>query len=94
MTSRAQLRDHFAAARITGVDRFEPVGHVHETADPEVVIYEFSYVGEARGESFAIPCLFVTRVRDGHIVESRDYADHLAQARVFGRLSALVAALS
>ena len=94
LTTRAELRDHFAAtARVEGVDRFEPVGHVHETADPEVVIFEFSYTGAAHGQPFAIPCLFVTRVRDGEIVESRDYADHIAQARAFGRLRDLVAAL-
>jgi ketosteroid isomerase-like protein len=29
------------------------------------------------------------RVRDGCIVESRDYSDHLGLARVFGRIDAL-----
>jgi hypothetical protein len=34
----------------------------------------------------------VLRVRDGLIVESRDYADHLAFAAATGRLPSLVAA--
>ena len=33
------------------------------------------------------------RVRDGEIVESRDYADHVTVMRVLGRLDALAAAL-
>jgi len=37
--------------------------------------------------------IFVLRVRDGEIVSSRDYHDHLASARVGGRLGELFAAL-
>ncbi|MEU4836814.1 nuclear transport factor 2 family protein [Nocardia testacea] len=94
--SRAQLRSHFAEGpgRAPGVHRFEPVGRVHETADPEVVVYEFSYVGSAEDRPFSIPCLFVARVRDGRIVESRDYVDHVGMARAFGRLGDLAAALA
>ncbi|MEU5847528.1 nuclear transport factor 2 family protein [Saccharopolyspora shandongensis] len=96
LRTRAELRQHFAEgpARTPGVDRFEPVGHVHETADPEVVIFEFSYVGSANGRSFTVPCLFVARVRDGVIVESRDYVDHVGMARAFGRLHNLATALA
>lgn len=96
LRTRAELRRHFAEApaRTRRVDRFEAVGHVHETADPEVVIFEFSYVGSADGRPFAVPCIFVSRVRDGVIVESRDYGDHLGLARVFGRLDGLVTALA
>jgi hypothetical protein len=35
----------------------------------------------------------VLRVRDGRIVSSRDYLDHVTGARVRGHLDALVAAL-
>jgi ketosteroid isomerase-like protein len=94
LRTRAELREHFAQVRGPGIDRFEPVGQVHETADPEVVIYEFSYVGEAYGRSFELPCVFVTRVRDGVIVESRDYGDHVSRARAFGQLKDLAAALA
>jgi ketosteroid isomerase-like protein len=77
------------AGRVDGFDRFEPVDlHVHRTEDPEVVITEFRYEGSAGGRPVRIPNIFVTRVRDGMIVESRDYADHSAGARAFGDLSA------
>lgn len=97
LRTRAALRRHFAEGPggTQGVERFEPTaGQVHQTADPEVVVFEFSYVGSAEGRRFALPCAFVTRVRDGVIVESRDYADHVAFARAFGRLDGLAAALA
>ncbi|MEO6090901.1 MAG: nuclear transport factor 2 family protein [Umezawaea sp.] len=96
LRTRAELRRHFAdgPARARGADRFEPVGEVHETADPEVVVFEFSYVGSVNGRPFEVPCVFVARVRDGVIVESRDYADHVAMARAFGRLDHLATALA
>jgi ketosteroid isomerase-like protein len=96
LRTRAELRRHFSEgpARTQGADRFEPVGHVHETADPEVVIFEFSYVGSADGRPFTLPCIFVVRVRDGVIVESRDYGDHVGMARAFGRLDHLATALA
>lgn len=97
LRTRGDLRRHFAGApgRVQGVERFEvSAGHVHQTADPEVVVFEFSYVGSADGQSFTVPCIFVVRVRDGLIVESRDYADHISSARAFGHLEALVATLT
>ena len=96
LRTRAELRGHFAAGpgQTPGADRFEAIGHVHETSDPEVVIFEFSYVGTTEGHAFTVPCVFVTRVRDGLIVESRDYADHIGMARAFGRLSGLATALA
>jgi ketosteroid isomerase-like protein len=96
LRSRAELREHFAAANglTAGVERFVPVDTVvHETGDPETVVVEFTYEGAVAGREFAIPCIFVIRVRDGVIVESRDYGHHLELARVFGRLDALVDAL-
>jgi len=96
LRTRADLRRHFAEgpALTRGAERFEAVGHVHRTADPEVVVFEFSYVGSVGGREFAVPCVFVTRVRAGVIVESRDYADHVGLARAFGRLDILATALS
>jgi ketosteroid isomerase-like protein len=96
LRTRAELRRHFAdgPAQARGADRFEPVGQVHETADPEVVIFEFSYVGSTNGRAFTVPCVFVTRVRDGVIVESRDYVDHVGMARAFSRLDNLATALA
>jgi ketosteroid isomerase-like protein len=96
LRTRAELRRHFAGgpARARAAERFEPVGTVHRTADPEVVVFEFSYVGSVDGREFEVPCIFVTRVRDGVIVESRDYVDHVAMARAFGRLDTLATALT
>lgn len=70
------------------------MGQVHGTADPEVVVFEFSYEGVVNGRAFSVLCIFVTRVRDGLIIESRGYGDHVGLARVFGRLPTLAAALA
>jgi uncharacterized protein len=94
--SRAAVREHFAAAgRAAGVERYDVADdRVYQTADPEVVIFEFRYAGLIDGRALTIPCIFVVRVRDGEIVESCDYVDHVAGARAFGRLPALAAALT
>ncbi|WP_436534991.1 nuclear transport factor 2 family protein [Actinoplanes sp. HUAS TT8] len=96
LLSRAALREHFSAGgRPAGVERYDVVDdHVFTTPDPEVVIFEFSYAGVVDGRAFTLPCIFVVRVRDGVIVESRDYVHHVAGARAFGRLPALAAALA
>lgn len=97
LRTRADLRNHFAAGPgpAAGATEFgaEDVV-VHETADPEVVIVEFAYRVSVGGQPFEVPCIFVVRVRDGVIVESRDYADHLGFARAFGRLAKLATALA
>lgn len=96
LRSRAEVRKHFAAGgRPAGLQCYDVVDdHVHTTQDPEVVIFEFRYAGAIDGRAFVLPCIFVVRVRDGEIVESRDYADHVTGARIFGRLPALAAALA
>lgn len=96
LRSRDELRDHF---RPTGagprLDRRPANITIHETTDPEVIIAEFEYQGTVveTGESFAQPAIFVLRVRDGEIVSSRDYFDHVTGARIRGQLDALVAAV-
>jgi len=68
---------------------------IHETTGPEVIVAEFEYQGTTdAGEPYALPAIFVMRVRNGEIVSSRDYHDHLASARAAGRLGELFAALS
>jgi uncharacterized protein len=68
---------------------------IHETTDPEVIVAEFEYQGTTgAGEPYALPAIFVMRVRNGKIVSSRDYHDHLASARAAGRLGELFAALT
>jgi uncharacterized protein len=85
LRTREELREHFArgAGRQPELRR-EPVDvRVHETTDPEVVIGEFAYrtTVVATGHTFDTPGIFVFRVRDGEIIESRDYFDHGIYAR-------------
>jgi uncharacterized protein len=96
LRSREELRERFQS--LAGRPRpRRQVGNVviHETTDPEVIVAEFEYQGTSdSGEPYALPAIFVMRVRDGEIVSSRDYHDHLASARAGGRLGELFAALS
>ena len=99
LLSRDALREHFGGVgpRVTEVVRFQPDNiRVHETTDPEVIVAEFEYAGTilATGEPFRVPAIFVLRVRDGLIVESRDYIDHLAMIRARGQVGDLVAHLT
>ena len=97
LTTRDEVRRHFArGAALTSTVAFQPGNiTVHETRDPEVIVAEFEYQGTvlATGEPFAVPCIFVLRVRDGQIVESHDYIDHLGFAQVRGQLPDLLARL-
>ena len=96
LLTRDELREHFlGGATALGDVRFTPAAvTVHQTADPEVIVGEFEYRGvvPATGEPFVIPNVFVLRVRDGQIIESRDYADHVEIARILGHLSELTEA--
>jgi ketosteroid isomerase-like protein len=98
MLTREQLHEHFAGGdEVLGDVRFRPANiTIHETADPEVIVAEFEYQGTApaTGESFALPGIFVMRIRDGQIVSSRDYVDHLGLARALGRLDGLFTSLN
>jgi ketosteroid isomerase-like protein len=92
LRSREELRTHFLGGpqpyQGTTLQRRPANITVHETADPEVIVAEFQYEGTVveTGEPFAIPAVFVMRVRDGKIVESRDYLDHLRSAAARGML--------
>jgi ketosteroid isomerase-like protein len=68
---------------------------VHETADPEVVVAEWVYDGRVTttGRSFQVSNIQVSTVRDGKIVASRDYHNHLVLADVTGRLAEVIEAL-
>lgn len=95
LRTREELREHFQP---TGddprIDRRVEGITIHETTDPEVIVAEFEYRGTAAGEPFALPGIFVLRVRDGEIVSSRDYFDHLTGAAIRGRLDDVVAAFT
>jgi len=99
LLNRDALRQHFAAAGSAGLPGFrvedvrvlvEDV-RVHHTADPEVIIGEFTYRGDG---GWSAPNIVVFRIRDGLIVESRDYIDHLGLARANKMLDALCAQLT
>jgi ketosteroid isomerase-like protein len=94
LVGREALRTHFAAASQLPLRMQARNVVVHETADPEVVIGEFDYEGRVTttGRSFLVGNIFVLRVREGLIVESRDYTNHFEFARARGRLDALLAA--
>ncbi|MEU6553215.1 nuclear transport factor 2 family protein [Streptomyces sp. NPDC046915] len=95
LRTREELREHFAPTD-TGHHLIRRPANitVHETLDPEVIVAEFEYEGTVAetGEEFALPGIFVMRVRDGRIVSSRDYFDHLSAARIRGGLDPLLAA--
>ena len=98
LLSREALREHFGVngPRVSEVVRFQPDNiRVHQTTDPEVIVAEFEYAGTVvgTGEPFRVPGIFVLRIRDGLIVESRDYFDHLAMTRARGGLDNLIAHL-
>ena len=84
LRSREELRAHFTLpADAPKIERAPVDVRVHETADPEVVVGEFAYdcLLVDTGVRYRVPCVFIMRVRDGLIVESRDYIDHMAHVR-------------
>ncbi|GIG63436.1 hypothetical protein Lfu02_78080 [Longispora fulva] len=98
LLSRAAIQQHFTppAGSTSPIKRRPVVTAVHETTDPEVIVAEFEYQGTviASGEPFAIPCVFVMRIRDGKIVESRDYMDHVRSAQSRGTTEQLIQAIT
>ncbi|WP_326569141.1 nuclear transport factor 2 family protein [Amycolatopsis rhabdoformis] len=91
LTSREDLRTHFALAGELGI-RMQATDLVtYQGTDPEVLIGEFAYEGQLGATPFRVNNIFAMRVRDGLIVESRDYGDHLALAAAAGRLPELIA---
>ena len=96
LRSREELRERMQQFAARPRQRRQ-VGNVtiHETTDPEVIVAEFEYQGtNDAGQPYALPAIFVMRVRNGEIVSSRDYHDHLASARAAGRLGELFAAVT
>lgn len=96
LRTRDELREHFRPTDASPRLHRRPANiTIHETTDPEVIVAEFEYQGTNAdtGERFAQPAIFVLRVRNGEIVDSRDYFDHLSAARIRGQLDALVTAV-
>ena|SRR2546423_2194711 len=97
LRTRDELREHFRPTDTGPRLHRRPANiTIHETTDPEVIVAEFEYQGTVAdtGEPFAVPGIFVLRVRNGQIVSSRDYFDHVTAARIRGQLDTLVAAVS
>ncbi|MFF2348230.1 nuclear transport factor 2 family protein [Kitasatospora sp. NPDC058115] len=84
---RAALRERFLAlAGRTPLELDARNVVVRATEDPEVVVTEWDYHARNRetGQQETVANLQVLRVRDGLIVHSRDFHDHLALARLLG----------
>ena len=70
--------------------------HIHETADPEVVVLEYRLEGRMVADDcpFSLAFVMVVTVRNGLIVHTRDYTNPIDGARLLGRLPQLVAMLT
>ncbi|MGI8335375.1 nuclear transport factor 2 family protein [Actinomadura scrupuli] len=97
LRSRRALREHFTVppeARESLPKRRVVDVVVHETADAEVIVAEFAYEFiSPDGSPAKVPCVFVMRVRDGRIIESRDYIDPIRTHTARGNRDRLIASL-
>lgn len=68
----------------------------HQTLDPNVVILEFSVDGRAveTGRPYTMRYVGVIRLRDGKIINYRDYWNPLVAAAALGGADAMVAAFA
>ncbi len=96
---REALREHLVASR-RDIGALIEIGGVtptvHETTDPEVLVIELEIHGTtlATGQPFRFHSgVEVMRVRDGEIVEYRDYTNVLGAATITGGAGAIVEAL-
>ncbi len=92
---RAELEAHFAHGKSLPLVLQARNIVVHETVDPEVVVAEWDYLGQVMttGRSVQFSNITVLRIRDGVIVQSRDYMNRLALAHALGSLPELLAQL-
>jgi len=83
LAGRAVIDRHFRAAAAGPLELRARNAVVHDTADPEVIVAEFDYEGRVTttGRAFRVANVQVLRVRDGLVVETRDYHDHPGLAR-------------
>jgi uncharacterized protein len=96
LEGRSAVQRYFAAVARMPLELHARNIVVHETSDPEVIVAEWDYDGlvTTTNSSFHVSNIQVSRVRNGQIVASRDYHNHLVLADVLGRLPALLAALT
>jgi ketosteroid isomerase-like protein len=96
LDGREAIRRYFAAAAAAPLRLKTRNMVVHETADPEVVVAEWDYEGlvTTTGRSFRVSNVQVSTIREGKIVASRDYHNHVVLADVMGQLPSLLEAIS
>jgi ketosteroid isomerase-like protein len=96
LNGREALRHHFAQAADGPFDITPHSVVIHTTGDPEVVIVEYEYDLRYRPTArlSTVANIQVFRIRDGEIVATRDYHDHLRFAAVAGRAGQLAATLA
>jgi ketosteroid isomerase-like protein len=94
--TREEIRQRFAAG--AAARRYTAIRdvRVHETADPDVLVIEYTIDGTriADGGRFTMRFVMVLTFRNGLIAHARDYTDPIAGARALGRLPELVARLT
>jgi uncharacterized protein len=84
LRGRDQIAEHLARGAAAPLAMGVRNVVIHETADPEVFIAEYDYElrATATGRTGTVANIQVFRVRDGLIVESRDYHDHAGIGRL------------
>jgi ketosteroid isomerase-like protein len=96
LEGRAAIQRYFAAVARMPLELRAHNIVMHDAADPEVIIVEYDYDGlvTTTGRAFQVSNIQVSTVRDGQIVKSRDYHNHLVLADVTGRLPDLITAFT
>jgi ketosteroid isomerase-like protein len=75
LVGREALRAHFTTPGVGGITLVASNVVVRRTDDPEVVVAEWDYTVNGAGKLANVQ---IMRVRDGLIVETRDYHNHAA----------------
>jgi ketosteroid isomerase-like protein len=96
LDGREAIRRYFAAVARMPLELRARNITVHQTSDPEIIVAEWEYDGlvTTTGRSFQISNIQVSRIRNGQILASRDYHNHLVLAEVLGQLPTLLAAIA
>jgi len=96
LEGRGAIQRYFAAVARMSLELRAHNIVMHETTDPGVIVVEYDYDGlvTTTGRAFPVSNIQVSTVRDGQIVNSRDYHNHLVLADVTGRLPDLISAFT
>lgn len=93
-----EIRKRFGITSSMGklLEIHKVTANVYENIDPEVVTAEFMIEGKslATGKSFNLPSsICVIKIRNGKIINYRDYPNTLGGAQIAGMLSQFAASL-